>query len=548
MKDTTVRGEATAVALGNVRPLTLPWTQDPWGCLRPPLSVDAMRLSAELAGATYHMAVDRWMQAGWRDVTIQVDGDLTTGFGTEAGDHSPMSWLASTWKMHRVRARLKQRNPIGQVVGALRQIEKSDTGKVLVMIHPTPEGRYVVALSFMGTGARFYDWFSNFRMSSESGFHKGFLQLARQFESNEPDIQFPETARELGLEKLTLSHILEEAATPGSRFTLWLTGHSQGAALIQMYAYHKIHEDGVLPRNMVGYGFASPSVAEGLAVPEPSVYPLWHVINSDDLVPRMGAQMHLGVCLIYPADEAIRTKCYAWPMDVSSAEARARVEPIVRGMVDTPACIEAAVAYLSELSRYSPDDMIAGIGVMDLSHLPIRRFMTSADARIDDLIRYIRRHAAAAYESITGVPMDQARVAALQAEIAAALEDIGVKRFSAALMELMSYPHAISPRKGAFIGAYPYITLHGVAELRPAIWRSGRPPRLEMARCGGEALPAGAQAQAPALRAVRREAPVRVARGSRRFSDIRARTDTRHHPAVPERGALKPGQKLISIK
>ena len=74
MAEKIIRGEATMVDLGNVTPLTLPWTADPLGYLRPPLSVEALRLSAELARSTYSMSVDRWVQAGWRDVTIQVDG------------------------------------------------------------------------------------------------------------------------------------------------------------------------------------------------------------------------------------------------------------------------------------------------------------------------------------------------------------------------------------------------------------------------------------------------------------------------------------------
>ena len=68
-----VRGAGTGVPLGNVTPLLLPWARDPWGALRPPVSVEAMRLSAELAAATYHMDIEPWVQAGWRDVTIQVE-------------------------------------------------------------------------------------------------------------------------------------------------------------------------------------------------------------------------------------------------------------------------------------------------------------------------------------------------------------------------------------------------------------------------------------------------------------------------------------------
>ena len=67
----------SGVSLGNVTPLLLPWLPDAWGMLRPPVSVDAMRMSAQLAADTYAMNVEPWLQAGWRDVTIQLDGELT---------------------------------------------------------------------------------------------------------------------------------------------------------------------------------------------------------------------------------------------------------------------------------------------------------------------------------------------------------------------------------------------------------------------------------------------------------------------------------------
>ena len=67
------------IDLSNVAPLMAAWTGDPWGKLRPPVSVEAVEMSALLAQATYRMDVDAWVAKGWRDVTLQVDGDLTDG-------------------------------------------------------------------------------------------------------------------------------------------------------------------------------------------------------------------------------------------------------------------------------------------------------------------------------------------------------------------------------------------------------------------------------------------------------------------------------------
>lgn len=534
------------VALGNVASLTVRWVSDPWGKLRPPLSVEAVQMSASLAAATYHMEVDPWLQAGWRDVTIQVDGALTDGVEASPGEGSAMQRLAAAWKLHRVRQRIRQRNPLGQVMGAFRQREKSDTGKVLVMLHPTEDGRYVVAVSFMGTGERFYDWFSNFRMTSEGGVHKGFLQLTRQFEDNEEEISFPETAQELGLEKLTLRHVLEEARNPNSRFILWLVGHSQGGALMQVYAHHKIHEDGVLPGNLVGYGFASPSAMSGLAVNDPSAYPLYHVLNSDDVVPRMGAQVHLGVCLIYPTDDELRRRCYNWSWDRESVQRRQAVGAIIRRMTDTPACIEVAVAYLSALGSYTPEDILDSLGAWG-TRLPLRRIISAADARVDDLLRYACRHMTAAYLSICGEEMSTGRVAALQAEITALMEQLGVKRFTMTMKELMGQPHRIGEHvEGAEMGAYPFIARYGVERLVPAIWRSGRPPVLVRA---ARALTGEAAAQMqPALLNRRMIRPERRACRRKIGAAPRRRESGRHHTPTLQPGSLRPGERIVHVR
>lgn len=542
MEERDVYGPVTHATLGDMAPLTQPWAQDPFGALRPPLSPEAMRMSVELAGATYDMAVEPWLRAGWQDVTIQVDGSLTAGIGQEAEHRRAMSRLMDAWRMRRVRARLRQRNPIGQVVGALRQIEKSDTGKVLVMAHPTTDGRWVVAISFMGTGARFYDWFSNFRMTSEQGMHKGFLQLTRQFEDNEADITFPRLAEELGLDRLTLRQVIEEARNPNSRFALWLVGHSQGGALMQLYCHHKITEDGVLPRHILGYGFASPSVAAGMAVAEPAAYPLYHVVNSDDLVPRMGAQVHLGLLLIYRAGEDIRRQCYAWPRDEQSVRNRMAVRPLLGRMRDTPSCIEVAVAYLQVLAQRSPEDMLAGLKGSGERHAALWRMLTAADSRVDAVLRYLCRHLAAAYQSITGDRMDWGRVGEIQAEIDAVVTQLGVKAFMAAFQQLMAYPHTCVGRKGALMGAYPYITLFGAERLVPAAWRPGRPPRLVTADSREELR---AKPAAPALLNRRRVPAQRVYRGARRYSQLRGRSDTRHRAAVPRRDSPRPGERMI---
>ena len=526
------------IDLANVSPLLLPWVEDAWGVMRPPVSVEAAQLSAELAETTYHMDVDGWLRAGWQDATIQMDGELTPVRPREG-------WLAKQIRHHRVQSRLHQQGMREQLLGTLRQVEQSDTGKALVMMHAAPEGRYVVAVGFMGTGAQFYDWISNFRMTSQEGVHRGFLQLTRQFEENEERIEFPETARELGLRRLTLGQVLREMQHPHSRFVLWLAGHSQGGALMQVYAHRKIHENRVLPRNIVGYGFASPSVMLGKAVEQPAAYPLYHIQNSDDVVPRCGAEMHLGVCLVYPADEILRRRCYPWPMDEKSLRARACVAPILRQMTDTAACIESAVAFLNVISTVPSADMLDVLGLS--GNFPLRRMVAAAD--VNELVCSARRHAAMAYQSITGRPLDQARVADFMADIEAAVEAVGLQSFGVALRQMMSVPHSMSARlTGGCVGAYMYIVNGGMERLIPVCWQAGSPPTRLLGVRRTAQVRVGESSGECTLNNRRRQAVPRRVHRNLRYRDPRPRTDTRHHTPELERGAIRDGEKLLRTK
>ena len=363
----------TGVDLSQTASLLLPWTHDPWGKLRPPLSEEALCMSAELASAAYGMAIEPWVDAGWRDVTIQVDGELTA--------LPPNNPLSAEWRKYWVRARLKPVSALGQMLGALRLSSSNNTtGKAVVMLHPALDGRYVIAVGFMGTGSRFYDWFSNFRMTTQDGMHRGFLELARQFEANEEKIFFPETAEELGLEKLTLRDILQNMRSPNSRFVLWVCGHSQGAAMMQVYAHLKMSETGISARNLIGYGFASPTVMAGKAVRDPSAYPLYNILNSDDLVPHCGAAVHLGMCLKYQATENLRKSCYNWKRDEKSVQARLAIRPVLWKMVDTPTCIIGGMALLMALGRVSGADCLKmrGLGgFLPLDRALMRRILSA---------------------------------------------------------------------------------------------------------------------------------------------------------------------------
>lgn len=476
MGRTSVRGRLTYVDLGRTAAFLLPWEQDPWGRLRPPFSQELLRMSMELAASARDLRVGDWMRSGWTDFSFQVDNRLVGGV-SPAPLGETKQFLYNKWALYRARSGLRQLNPVGRVLSAMRQRQQSDTGKALVMIHPAPGGRFVVALGFPSTGARFYDWFSNFRFASENGIHQGFLQLSRQFEENAQRIEFPETARELGLEKLTLAQIFSEARNHNSRFRLWLSGHSQGAAVMQVLSHLLIQETGVLPENLVGYGFASPTVMMGAAVGDPAAYPLYHVLNSDDYVPRSGAQLHLGVCLVYPAGEEMRRAAYGWRRTGEAEKARAAVRRLARRMVDMPTIIESGMAYLQVLAGMPMAEALSALNLMSLRIQPIPQVMAAAGANPKNLFNFVRRRVEKAYFSLTGHGLDQTLLDCLQGEIEAAMRELGSEAVSRALWEMMFWPHVLTAGEGMGYSAYQYIALRGVHALQPAIWQGGAIPR-----------------------------------------------------------------------
>lgn len=475
----------------DIQPLLAPWEKDPWGIPRPPVNEAVLERSVLLAASAYDLAAEPWTAAGWQDVTAMVDGELTPlNMVTERG-HKRLS---------RLRDKLHGMNPLMQMMGTVMNMGESGTCKAMIMAHPPVEGKVLIAISFMGTGERVFDWISNFRMMAEDGMHQGFLELCRQVEEKEKDITFPGLAKSLGMEKLTLHDVLQDMHRPESPFELWMCGHSQGGAVMQVYTFRKMRE-GVLPAHMRGYGFASPTVMVGDRVADPSAYPLWHVINEDDIVPRVGAQVHLGVVLSFRPDSAFRKEVYRWREDETAQTSRKAVWRILRHIRDTGSSLTISLAYAQALGDRNAADFFTGVGSLGLFQGVFQRVMTAADNRVDAMVRFFTRHCAKRYESILGVPMDMDEVEKWRGVIHYQLSRLGVKPFGEALAELLHFSHSIGSLENDQ-GAYQVIVRRGMGCLRPGVWLAGRPPRLHYGLERADA--------AHALRAVR--SPQRVRR------------------------------------
>ncbi len=470
-----VPGELTGVSLCDVRRLCLPPAPDPFGRLRPPPDRAALRLSLELAYMTYTFELEPWMRAGWTDISIQVDNRLQSGVTvgeSESAGSERMRGLMNGWKVARARMAMREANPLAQLIGALRQREKSDTIKAVTMLHPAGSGRYVVAIGFMGTGPRFYDWFSNFRLTTEAGFHKGFSQLTDAFEQSAARIRFPDTAAALGLPTLTLSDVLDEMRAPDSRFSLWMAGHSQGAAVMQVFCHRLLARRGVNARHVLGYGFASPTVAAAAPGLDPAACPLYHVINSDDLVPRVGAIAHLGMGLRFQADAALRAAAYGWEEGgPDEAALRERAGALFARVTDTPAMLETMVALLNVIHEEKAADSLAALMDKRWAIAPLDRAFAFAEGKAEHSVAHMSRYARVAYLALTGSPMDGAAVAALMETMRPAVREVPLVQLLTLLRDRYYPPHMLRRGHGQ-PGAYGYIVREGWARLTPFLWES----------------------------------------------------------------------------
>lgn len=520
------RGAVSGSDLAKLDSLLKPFAPDSFGRLRPPLSHEAMLLSLELANVAYQLELEAWMEAGWTDFSIQIDDTLQSGVTSPEGESGErMQRLLNFWKVYRARSAQRERNPIAQVMSAMRQRERSDTIKAVTMIHSAPNGRYVVAIGFMGTGTRFYDWISNLRFTTEEGFHKGFYQLTEYFEQGAERLMFPDTARALGLEKLSLADILSEAKSNDSRFTLWMAGHSQGGAVMQVFCHKLMNDWGVPARNMLGYGFASPTVATGRLPFDPARYPLYHVINSDDLVPRVGALQHLGLGLLYHANDAMRASAYGWsgaPEDVAMREA---LRPFLLRMNDTPSIMEVCVALCYCLLEEKGEEGLSSLIDKKWTIAPIERALQYAGDKAQNLAESIVRYAKESYHALAGQEMNPETVELLKNNLRPVVKAHTMRELLGGMTALAWAPHRIMREHFTQMGAYSYIVRRGFSTLQPFVWEDGvqgMPQRRFVA-------PLRIGAEVKARRAVRRDTRAHAKRGVRGkgLSSRRARAAVR---------------------
>ena len=426
----------------------------------PVLDRDAARFALELAALAYDFDVDGWLDAGWTDISIQADEKLLRGVADPKYAQRPMlQRLMNEWMPFSARRHIASNRIIKQVRGVIWKPEPFETGKAITMIKALPDGRFAVAIGFMGTGKRRVDWESNFRLNHDTGFHEGFVALTQQFEDNCDLISFDQTARQLGLDGLTLADVLEECRREDSRFVLLGAGHSQGAAVLQLFMHRQL-QAGLNRRNILGYGFAPPSVAAQALGAD---YPLFHFINSDDIVPRVGLFHHIGQAYIYRADEGFRSFCYqGHETDPLFMQQLKRMD-LFRGTEDALSFLISYLMALGQMPQLEIADavaLIAGAGIAE-------RLVLKRDEPLEGVLRLMRRMLWRNYEAALGHPVDEPQRMLVARELIPEIRAAGAEKYTRMMLQVMSVPHALVFRelRTPGLAPYAYMVLRGYQDM-----------------------------------------------------------------------------------
>lgn len=312
----------------------LEWKTDIFGYERLVLTQDLVLRSIEFADVNYHNDLMHWAGKDWVDYTLIRDGIITQD--------------SSKWSRH-----LK---PLEHLVRTIREVYTTNSSKVIVLATKVDEDKYVIGISFSGT-VYGQDWINDFKVTTKDGFHAGFASLSEKFDSLADKIEFPNISEDIGSFKvLTLKDILSECTGAGSRFYIWVTGHSQGGGVAISYIVNCLSRRLVLDNYIIGITFAPPTVALKSLAYNTEKHPIYNLINEDDIVTRVGSQIRFGIDICFKPDEDFRKRFYSDYTDPKKHEDMWYAYNIVNDIQDTPTAIILAHSIQKLLAEYKPKE------------------------------------------------------------------------------------------------------------------------------------------------------------------------------------------------
>lgn len=412
---------------------------------------DVGRFALELAATAYEFNLEPWLDAGFTDITLQVEKRLVSGI--RAGEEATFRQnMRNNFGQMLARHVTNSQNALSQIRGLIMKVWESESGKALVMLRPAPNGRMLVAVGFAGTGRKLYDWIPNFRFTRQEGFHGGFYSVTKQFMDNADKITFPSLSKE-GEKPLSLSDIIEDAKKPDSRFFLFAAGHSQGSAVMQIWL-HQLVKIGVQITNLLGYGFAAPSVCDaGLSAPH---LPAILIANSDDVVARVGLTRHLGTQYLYRVDDTFIEKCYG---SLIEDPLYRRIRDMLNGIHNTREALLTVLAHVYAMSYLSEEDAFPALKAFLPLSVP-----AAANQSAHSLICLSRRYVRQTYEELFG-EVDRKALLALAKDCYFAIKK--EPGYAATVVKALWMPHhlylpgSLAPN----LAAYAFIAVRGYPEL-----------------------------------------------------------------------------------
>ena len=406
--------------------------------------------SLTLSASAYQMDTQPWKQQGWGDFSLLVDGQLLTGSKMSAS--RGVKGTVGKFLTRLARKRLRK-SSIKRLYGTLKQKEKTETCKAMIAARPLPDGRTLIAIGFMGTGKRLLDWIANLRIQRSEGMHRGFLQLTEEFESHLPQIRFPRA------NQVTLAHVIQCCKAENSPYLIWMSGHSQGSAVMQLFT-HRLLSQGVLPKYLLGVGFASPAVTHLGCTFDP---PIHHMIFADDIVTRIGAKHHFGTCHVLTSSPALdRQYLGAYEGD---ALFRA-VLSCTHRLYDTRTGLLFALALVRALRHLNARDAGAVLEMLTTGRMPDALADVLGDGA-RTLLKQTEQHLMRMYRSYThGAAPNLKQLNAMTKQVLGALNSHTPLRYAMYLTKALTHPHHLQGEEGSY-SPYQWMCGPGFDALRP---------------------------------------------------------------------------------
>lgn len=400
---------------------------------------EAWRLALELCATAYQFDGAAWRAAGWADaLSVQLAGE---GRDRRMQPVKDARGVARRYLEKRVEGAPEPPSPGPQAVE-----------KALLLSHPLPGGRQLIAVSFRGTGGTAREWEPNFACHPVRGVHSGFAQLAGHFAAASGAFPLPEAGHAVGEPALTLAGVEQELCRGDSRFRLLLTGYSQGGAVMQLYA-RRLLDAGALPRHLLGLGFASPSVSYD--PPGAAGFPVFHLANADDLTPRVGALHHLGQVWRFRPQDALRA---LWYGEALQDAAFRRMLSLSLGLTGLEGAMRYAVLLLrAALGLPKPElraffaQLLHPLGDSDTARAVAGQAPLTA--------RVLLFKASSEYRAVFGaLPAGDAEELTLLRDMLS----MGAGSYAAALWRALALPHQLVRQPGGNPAGYQYIVRHGL--------------------------------------------------------------------------------------